>query len=91
MSQDFVPVAGITLIVRLSFDATYLYQYTFILLYNLLFTSLPVSTLGGESEVLLHYSSIIFTFTCSSKPSTKTLMPRQRWRFLSYISEEFRD
>lgn len=31
-----------------SFDATYLYQYTFILLYNLVFTSLPVIVLGGE-------------------------------------------
>lgn len=31
----------------LSFDATYLYQVTFILLYNLVFTSLPVGILGG--------------------------------------------
>lgn len=31
-----------------SFDATYLYQYTFILLYNLVFTSLPVIVLGGS-------------------------------------------
>ena len=31
-----------------SFDATYLYEYTFILLYNLLFTSLPVISLGGK-------------------------------------------
>lgn len=30
-----------------SFDGTYLYQYTFILLYNVLFTSLPVIALGG--------------------------------------------
>jgi magnesium-transporting ATPase (P-type) len=35
-----------------SFDATYLYQYSFIMLYNLLFTSLPVAVLGGKlSEV----------------------------------------
>ena len=53
VSLGFVPVARMALIIRLSFDATYLYQYTFILLYNLLFTSLPVSTLGGES--LRHY------------------------------------
>jgi magnesium-transporting ATPase (P-type) len=32
----------------LSFNATYLYQYTFILLYNLAFTSLPVIILGGR-------------------------------------------
>ena len=32
-----------------SFDATYLYQYTFILLYNVVFTSLPVIVLGGMS------------------------------------------
>lgn len=31
-----------------SFEATYLYQYTFILLYNLVFTSLPVIVLGGS-------------------------------------------
>lgn len=31
-----------------SFDATYLYQVTFILLYNVVFTSLPVIALGGE-------------------------------------------
>ncbi len=35
-----------------SFDATYLYQYTFILLYNLVFTSLPVIVLGGTSPQL---------------------------------------
>lgn len=33
-----------------NFDATYLYQYTFILLYNLLFTSLPVATLGAFDQ-----------------------------------------
>jgi len=32
-----------------SFDATYLYHYTFILLCNLVFTSLPVIVLGGMS------------------------------------------
>lgn len=34
-------------ILSFSFDATYLYEYTFILLYNLVFTSLPVISLGG--------------------------------------------
>lgn len=33
-----------------SFDATYLYHYTFILLCNLVFTSLPVIVLGGVSK-----------------------------------------
>lgn len=32
-----------------SFDATYLYEYTFIILYNVVFTSLPVIALGGKS------------------------------------------
>ena len=36
-----------------SFEATYLYQYTFILLYNLVFTSLPVIVLGGLFFFLL--------------------------------------
>jgi phospholipid-translocating ATPase len=31
-----------------SFAATYLYEYTFILLYNVVFTSLPVIVMGGE-------------------------------------------
>ncbi|KAL1740994.1 hypothetical protein HDZ31DRAFT_46374 [Schizophyllum fasciatum] len=35
-----------------SFDATYLYQYTFILLYNLVFTSLPVVVLGAFDQDL---------------------------------------
>ena len=34
-----------------SFDATYLYQYTFILFYNTVFTSLPVIALGGEDDL----------------------------------------
>ncbi|KAN0126049.1 P-type ATPase [Russula decolorans] len=33
-----------------SFDATYLYEYSFIMLYNLLFTSLPVSALGAFDQ-----------------------------------------
>ncbi|KIP01649.1 hypothetical protein PHLGIDRAFT_32482 [Phlebiopsis gigantea 11061_1 CR5-6] len=33
-----------------SFDATYLYQYTFILLYNVVFTSLPVIVLGAFDQ-----------------------------------------
>lgn len=37
-----------------SFDATYLYQYTFILLCNVVFTSLPVIALGGAESVLFH-------------------------------------
>ena len=35
-----------------SFDATYLYDYSFILLYNLIFTSLPVIVLGGTCVLL---------------------------------------
>lgn len=33
-----------------SFDATYLFQYTFMLLYNLVFTSLPVGILGAFDQ-----------------------------------------
>jgi phospholipid-translocating ATPase len=33
-----------------SFDATYLYQYSFIMLYNLIFTSLPVMALGAFDQ-----------------------------------------
>ncbi len=39
-----------------SWDATYLYQYTFILLYNLAFTALPVIVMGGSS----HFSCTTF-------------------------------
>lgn len=41
-----------------SFDATYLYEYTFILLYNLVFTSLPVIYLGGMSSCLQYIVSV---------------------------------
>lgn len=40
-----------------SFDATYLYEYTFILLYNVVFTSLPVIVMGGEYSSILSTSS----------------------------------
>lgn len=33
-----------------SFDATYMFQYTFIMLYNLVFTSLPVGILGAFDQ-----------------------------------------
>jgi phospholipid-translocating ATPase len=38
-----------------SFDATYLYEYTFILGYNLFFTSLPVIVLGGMLRAASQY------------------------------------
>jgi phospholipid-translocating ATPase len=46
-----------------SFDATYLYDYTFIVLYNVVFTSLPVIALGGKhwSIDLRHTPQLIFT------------------------------
>ena len=40
-----------------SFTATYLYHYTFILLFNLVFTSLPVIVLGGMCNVHNAYRS----------------------------------
>ena len=45
---DVAPVNDYSLTLVTSFEATYLYQYTFILLYNLVFTSLPVIVLGGS-------------------------------------------
>ncbi|KAI1792323.1 phospholipid-transporting ATPase 1 [Ganoderma leucocontextum] len=43
-----------------SFDATYLYQYTFILLYNLAFTSLPVIALGAFDQDLNAKAALAF-------------------------------
>jgi phospholipid-translocating ATPase len=43
-----------------SFDATYLYQYTFILLYNLIFTSLPVIVLGAFDQDLNARAALAF-------------------------------
>lgn len=40
-----------------SFDATYLYEYTFILLYNVVFTSLPVIVMGGTYALSQYDSS----------------------------------
>jgi magnesium-transporting ATPase (P-type) len=42
---------------RNSFTATYLYNYTFILLFNLAFTSLPVIVLGGIYDMLNSFRS----------------------------------
>jgi phospholipid-translocating ATPase len=43
-----------------SFDSTYLYQYTFILLYNLVFTSLPVITLGAFDQDVNAHAALAF-------------------------------
>ncbi|KAF8875785.1 phospholipid-transporting ATPase 1 [Infundibulicybe gibba] len=43
-----------------SFDATYLYQYTFILLYNLVFTSLPVIILGAFDQDINAKAALAF-------------------------------
>lgn len=43
-----------------SFDATYLFQYTFMLLYNLVFTSLPVGMLGAFDQDTNAVASMAF-------------------------------
>ncbi|KAI5117600.1 hypothetical protein M0805_006713 [Coniferiporia weirii] len=43
-----------------SFDATYLYEYTFILLYNLVFTSLPVIALGAFDQDINARAALAF-------------------------------
>ncbi|KAA1479229.1 phospholipid-translocating P-type ATPase [Dentipellis sp. KUC8613] len=43
-----------------SFDATYLYEYTFILLYNLIFTSLPVIALGAFDQDINAKAALAF-------------------------------
>jgi phospholipid-translocating ATPase len=43
-----------------SFDATYLFQYTFVLLYNLIFTSLPVGILGAFDQDTNAQASMAF-------------------------------
>ncbi|OSX62305.1 hypothetical protein POSPLADRAFT_1181423 [Postia placenta MAD-698-R-SB12] len=43
-----------------NFDATYLYQYTFILLYNLVFTSLPVIVLGAFDQDINAKAALAF-------------------------------
>ncbi|TFK47398.1 phospholipid-translocating P-type ATPase [Heliocybe sulcata] len=43
-----------------SFDATYLYQYTFILLYALVFTSLPVIVLGAFDQDINAKAALAF-------------------------------
>jgi len=43
-----------------SFDATYLYEYTFILLYNLVFTSLPVIVLGAFDQDINAKAALAF-------------------------------
>lgn len=43
-----------------SFDATYLYEYTFILLYNVVFTSLPVIALGAFDQDINAKAALAF-------------------------------
>ncbi|KAH8809491.1 phospholipid-transporting ATPase 1 [Flagelloscypha sp. PMI_526] len=43
-----------------SFDATYIYQYTFILLYNVVFTSLPVIMLGAFDQDINATAALAF-------------------------------
>ncbi|KAJ7097515.1 hypothetical protein C8R44DRAFT_366257 [Mycena epipterygia] len=43
-----------------SFDATYLYHYTFVLLYNLLFTSLPVIVMGAFDQDINARAALAF-------------------------------
>ncbi|KAL6302940.1 phospholipid-translocating P-type ATPase [Sparassis latifolia] len=43
-----------------NFDATYLYDYTFVLLYNLIFTSLPVIVLGAFDQDLNAKAALAF-------------------------------
>ncbi|GJE99985.1 phospholipid-transporting ATPase [Phanerochaete sordida] len=43
-----------------SFDATYLYQYTFIILYNVVFTSLPVIVLGAFDQDINAKAALAF-------------------------------
>ncbi|KAF5371423.1 hypothetical protein D9757_010009 [Collybiopsis confluens] len=43
-----------------NFDATYLYQYTFILLYNLVFTSLPVIVMGAFDQDINAKAALAF-------------------------------
>lgn len=57
-----------------SFDATYLYQYTFILLYNLIFTSLPVIVLGGE---FAPHGNVDWVVDLAAQRSTRTSMQKR--------------
>ncbi|EJD08500.1 phospholipid-translocating P-type ATPase [Fomitiporia mediterranea MF3/22] len=43
-----------------SFDATYLYQYTFILLYNIVFSSLPVISMGAFDQDINAKAALAF-------------------------------
>jgi len=43
-----------------SFDATYLFEYTFVLLYNLIFTSLPVGIMGAFDQDANAKVSMVF-------------------------------
>lgn len=52
-----------------SFDATYLYQYSFILLFNVVFTSLPVISLGGKSASFLDLQLLLTRILFSLRPS----------------------
>lgn len=70
-----------------SFDATYLYDYSFILLYNLIFTSLPVIVLGGEWPDGL--GGNISSQRPTYQHSTRILTQKRRWHSQSSTFEAF--
>jgi phospholipid-translocating ATPase len=69
-----------------SFDATYLYEYTFILLYNLAFTSLPVIVLGGTCSSSDHGLS---TISSSLQHLIRISTRKPRFRIPNFTNEAF--
>ncbi|KAF8528473.1 phospholipid-transporting ATPase 1 [Hysterangium stoloniferum] len=65
-----------------SFDATYLYEYTFILLYNLVFTSLPVICLGAFDQDVNARASLAFPQLYLSGIRG---LEYTRWKFWTYM------
>ncbi|KAG9309612.1 hypothetical protein JVU11DRAFT_10273 [Chiua virens] len=53
-------LAGFWYLIYCYFDATYLYDYSFILLYNLVFTSLPVIVLGAFDQDINMKAALAF-------------------------------
>lgn len=65
-----------------SFDSTYMYEYTLIMLFNLVFTSLPVAALGIVSRI----SSILISSLSKLTNTRSAARPRRQRKVLNGLS-----
>lgn len=72
-----------------NFDATLMYDYSLLMLFNLVFTSLPVAILGIVSLLqLFSIWDVTYCFNVCNLSRIKMSMRKLLKPFLNYIAEE---